>query len=123
MRVKVAAGIVFCVFVSLGAASAQHTMEHGKAGGGAMDHGAMHGPANAGEAKVEAIVHSVDATAGKINVTHEPVKAFGWPKMTMDLDVTKRVDLSYVKPGSKVLMTLKQGMDKKYRVIAMEPSK
>ncbi|MFY0609948.1 MAG: copper-binding protein [Hyphomicrobiaceae bacterium] len=75
------------------------------------------------EAVAVGVINSVDVDAGKINVTHEPVPALGWPTMTMDLPVTRRVDLSTVKPGAKVNITLKQGRDKQFRVMAIEPKK
>lgn len=122
MTLKLTIGILFGLLVAATPAAAQHSMEPGQSGHGMMDHGSMPAEKATGDAKVEAVVHSVDAAASKINVTHEPVKELGWPKMTMDLDVTKQVDLANLKPGSKVRITLKQGMDKKYRVISIEPS-
>lgn len=85
-----------------------------------MNHGAMpsHGD---GEADVEARINSIDADSGTLNVSHGPVEALGWPAMTMDLPVTRRVDLSGVKPGDDVTLTLKQGRDKQYRVIEISP--
>lgn len=75
------------------------------------------------EAAAVGVINSVDASAGKINITHEPVPELGWPKMTMDLPVTRRVDLSNVKPGMTVNFSLKQGRDKQFRVISIEPKK
>jgi len=86
-----------------------------------MDHSAMEAT-DANEAQAAAVIHSIDADTGMINVTHDPVEALGWPKMTMDLPVTRRVDLSTVEEGSKVTLTLKRGMDKKFRVIAIDPA-
>ena len=77
----------------------------------------MTAPAGTTEAEAGAVINSVDASAGKINVTHEPIAAIGWPKMTMDLQVTRRVDLTKVKAGDKVRIKLKLGRDKQYRVI------
>jgi len=74
-------------------------------------------------AVVSGVINSVDAAAGKINVTHEKVPELGWPKMTMDLPVTRRVDLSKIKTGSTVDLTLKQGLDKQFRVIGIEQPK
>ena len=90
------------------------------------DHGTMnHGEMKAMDKKTEAVavgvINSIDEKAGKINVTHEPVPELGWPEMTMDLPVTRRVDLSSVKPGAEVNITLKQGRDKQFRVMAIEP--
>ena len=86
-------------------------------------HGQMKAVEGNKEAVAVGVINFVDASAGKINVTHEPVPALGWPKMTMDLPVTRRVDLATVKPGSTVQFTLKQGRDKQFRVMAIEPKK
>ena len=75
------------------------------------------------EATAAAVIHSVDVAGAKVNLTHEPMPALGWPKMTMDLPVTRTVDLSKVKPGSDVMVTIKLGRDKQYRVTAIEPKK
>ena len=77
--------------------------------------------AAANEATASAVINSIDVEGGKINVTHEPIAAIGWPKMTMDLPVTKRVDLASVKPGSNVKIKLKLGRDKQYRVVEIMP--
>lgn len=84
------------------------------------DHSAMAAPAS-GQAVAEGVVNTIDMETGVINVTHEPVEALGWPKMTMDLPTTRRVDLSAIKEGEPVSFTLKQGRDKQFRVIAIEP--
>ena len=90
------------------------------------DHSAHGGPAMGGtssEAKAVAVIHKVDAKKGMLNLTHDPIPNLKWPQMTMDLPVTKRVDLSKIKVGDKVTITLKQGVDKQYRVIAIAPAK
>ena len=73
------------------------------------------------EVQVKGVLNSIDSEAQTINVTHEPVESLGWPAMTMALPVTRRVDLSTVKPGDNVRFTLKQGRDKQYRVTHIEP--
>ncbi|MEM8626323.1 MAG: copper-binding protein [Pseudomonadota bacterium] len=90
-------------------------------GSSANDHSAMTAPAS-GQAVAKGVVNSIDMDTGVINVTHEPVEALGWPTMTMDLATTRRVDLSAVKAGEPVTFTLKQGRDKQFRVIAIEPA-
>lgn len=92
-----------------------------------MDHGAhgsmkMDAPADVREAEAKAKINAVDAEGGKVNLTHDPVPALGWPKMTMDLAVTRRVDLSAVKPGSDVTIRLKKGRDNQFRVIDISPA-
>ena len=88
---------------------------------GSMNHGEMKAMGDKTEAVAVGVVNSIDEKAGKINVTHEPVPELGWPKMTMDLPVTRRVDLSTVKTGTPVNIKLKQGRDKQFRVMAIEP--
>lgn len=122
-KIKIA-GLALGLTLALGAAGFAHAQGHGGHGGhgGHAGHGAMPAPAHSGEVVAAAIIHKVDAKAGTINVTHDPIKEIGWPKMTMDLAVTRRVDLSQVKPGAKVKIKLKLGRDKQYRVIEIMPN-
>jgi Cu/Ag efflux protein CusF len=103
--------------VTLTPALASDKMDHGK-----MGHGAMEMKAQADEAEAKAVINSVDADGAKVNVTHEPVEALGWPKMTMDLPVTRRVDLSTVKTGEPVTIRIKQGRDKQFRIVEIKPA-
>ena len=114
------ANVALSLALAVGVAGVAHAQGHGNHGGHA-GHGAMPAPAQNGEVVANAVIHKVDAKAGTINVTHDPIKAIGWPKMTMDLPVTRRVDLSQVKPGAKVKIKLKLGRDKQYRVIEIMP--
>jgi Cu/Ag efflux protein CusF len=102
---------------TLAPALASDKMDHGK-----MGHGAMEMKAQADEAEAKAVINSVDADGAKVNVTHEPVEALGWPKMTMDLPVTRRVDLSTVKTGEPVTIRIKQGRDKQFRIVEIKPA-
>ena len=74
-----------------------------------------------GTIPVNAVINKIDTDKSSINVTHDPIPALKWPTMTMDMTVTKRVDLSKLKPGSSVILSLKQGRDKQYRVIEVKP--
>ena len=96
-------------------------MDHGSK---TMDHGSMKMEAagNATEAEVKGKVNSIDTDGGNVNITHEPVPALGWPAMTMDLPVTRRVDLSAVKPGAPVTFKLKKGRDNQFRITDIAPS-
>ncbi len=87
-----------------------------------MEHGEMKTPEGVNEAEAKGKINTIDADAGIVNVTHEPVEALGWPTMTMDLPVTRRVDLSTVKPGTDVTFKLKKGRDKTFRIIAITPA-
>ncbi len=76
-----------------------------------MDHGAMAGgmqmaQATANRATATGTVNSVDPAKHTINITHEPIKALGWPTMTMDFPVAPSIDLNAVKPGEKIGFTL-----------------
>jgi len=93
-----------------------------------QQHGGSHADPTAqakqpAEASGVGVIEKIDAAGGKITITHEPMPELGWPKMTMDLPVTRRVDLSTLKPGQKIGFKLKQGMDKHYRIIAVTPAK
>jgi Cu/Ag efflux protein CusF len=56
-------------------------------------------------------VNSVDAVGRTLNVTHDPIKSLGWPKMKMQFTVDAGVDLSAVEAGDKVSFTLKANGD------------
>ncbi len=115
--------------------SGHGNMEHGQMDHGKTDHGKMEG-GHAGHGEMKAVevkpgteasgtgvLNSVDTSKGMVNLTHEPMPELGWPTMTMDLPVSKRVDLSAVKPGENIDFTLKLGRDKQYRVMEMTPAK
>lgn len=122
MRGTLITALTLGLMLSAAAADAEDM----KKGGEAMNHDTMargsHTPSNA-EAEGVGVVNSVDPDKNMINITHEPMPALGWPEMTMDLPATKHVDLSGVKPGSKVDFKIKLGRDKKYRVIEIAPAK
>ncbi|MCJ9430061.1 efflux RND transporter periplasmic adaptor subunit [Kordiimonas marina] len=50
----------------------------------------------------------------KVTLAHGPIKALGWPAMTMDFDVAEDVDLSGFKVGDRLHFTLKRGEDGRY---------
>ncbi len=98
--------------------------DHGSMDHSKMDHGTMsHGEIKPGtEASGVGVVNSIDTEKKMINLTHEPMPKLNWPTMTMDLPVTRRVDLGALKAGDKVDFKLKLGRDKQYRVIDIAPS-
>jgi len=53
------------------------------------------------------VVNGIDA-AGRINITHEPMPALGWPPMTMDFTVAEGVRLDGIAPGVAVEFELRQ---------------
>jgi Cu(I)/Ag(I) efflux system protein CusF len=74
------------------------------------------------EASGKGVLHQIDSEAGTVNLTHDPIPEMGWPEMTMDLPVTRRVDLSGFSEGDPVTFTLKRGRDDVYRIVEMQKS-
>ena len=70
-------------------------------------------PADAAATKASAsgTVEAVDAAAGKITISHGPVKALKWPAMTMGFKATPE-QVASVQVGQKVQFEFEsQGMD------------
>ena len=114
---------VMCLSVSVASiplAAEEKNMDQSQINHRTMSHGEIK-PGT--EASGVGVVNTIDADQKKINITHEPMPSLNWPKMTMELPVTKRVDLGGVKVGDKVDFTLKLGRDKQYRVIDMAPQR
>jgi Cu/Ag efflux protein CusF len=63
-------------------------------------------PPGAGQANAVGTVNAVDAAKHSVNVTHQPIKALGWPSMTMVFQVVSSVNLSTIQPGDQVAFTL-----------------
>ena len=105
-------------FIMMGHAEAADTKPHEH-----HNHDAMKTAKGTNEADATGVVNAVNADGKSVNITHDPVEALGWPKMTMDLPVTRRVDLSAVKAGEPVLFKLKKGRDNKFRIIGIEKQK
>jgi len=67
-------------------------------------------------------VNSVDASGHKINLTHGPIAALGWPGMTMDFEVAPAVDLRTLQPGARVDFTIEQGDGGTYEIQSVKPA-
>jgi len=65
-------------------------------------------------------VVTVDAEKHSIKLTHDPIKALNWPKMTMLFTVDSSVDLSGFKPGDPIAFTLKPVGKDDYTVIKLK---
>lgn len=66
-------------------------------------------------------VNAVKAGERKVNLSHEPIPAIKWPSMTMDFATAPSVDLSQVKPGTKVQFTLTRAANGSYTVESIKP--
>ncbi len=67
-------------------------------------------------------VNSVDAKAGKVNLSHGPMESLGWSAMTMGFSVKDAALLEGIKPDMKVDFELEK-VDGKYRIVSIAPSK
>jgi Cu/Ag efflux protein CusF len=74
-------------------------------------------PSHAGHGKV----NSVDATAGKVNITHDPMKTLKWPKMTMNFTAHDPALLKDIKPGMTVDFEI-QKMGNAYHITGITPA-
>jgi Cu(I)/Ag(I) efflux system protein CusF len=52
------------------------------------------------------VVQSIDAAAGTVTISHQPIESIGWPAMTMPFKVAKPELLQHVAAGDKVEFTL-----------------
>lgn len=59
-------------------------------------------------------INSMDAKAGKVNITHEPIASLGWSGMTMDFEVQDKALLANLKKGQKVTFKLVEARKGKY---------
>ncbi|MBV9682140.1 MAG: copper-binding protein, partial [Solirubrobacterales bacterium] len=74
-------------------------------------------------AQASGTVNSVDAGARKVNISHGPIQALGWPPMTMDFPVAPTVDLKAIKTGSRVRFTLEKGEDGMPVILSISPER
>ena len=74
------------------------------------------------DAHATGTVNSVDTARHKINLSHNPIPAIGWPAMTMDFPVAPTVDLNRVKPGSRVNVSLEKDKVGMYQIQSVEPA-
>ena len=92
-------------------------------GMGNMDAGSMGGKPAAAAATQGFMAHgtinSVNAAAGTVNITHQTIKALGWPGMTMDFGVQNKSMLKELKTGETVNFDLAKGPSGQYLVTKM----
>jgi Cu/Ag efflux protein CusF len=74
------------------------------------------------DAHATGTINSVDPAQHKINVSHQPIPAIGWPAMTMDFAVAPSVDLRALKPGARINFTIEKGPDGMYQIQAITPA-
>ena len=67
-------------------------------------------------------VNSVDPTQHKVSLSHNPIPEIGWPAMTMEFPVTPSIDLTAIKPGTRVNFTIEQQPGGMYEIRAIAPA-
>ena len=78
-------------------------------------------PAAAGDThRLHGVVNSVNAAAGRVNITHDPVESLKWPKMKMNFKVADPGLLEGLKPGSEVDFDL-QKTGEGYQITKIAP--
>jgi Cu(I)/Ag(I) efflux system protein CusF len=76
-----------------------------------------------GDAHAAGTVNAVDPAQHKINLSHGAISALGWPAMTMEFPVAPSVDLTRIRPGSRVDFTLeKKGAGGMYEIQSVQPA-
>lgn len=77
-----------------------------KAGEG-HDHGGSHAVEKK-SIQAEGVLNSVDQKKHKVNITHGPIAALGWPPMRMDFSIKHGMDVSSLKKGQKIQFVLEK---------------
>src|SRR6516165_7888137 len=67
-------------------------------------------------------VNSVDPAQHKLNLSHNPIPEIGWPAMTMEFPVAPSIDLTAIKPGTRVNFTIEQQPGGMYEIRAIAPA-
>jgi Cu/Ag efflux protein CusF len=67
-------------------------------------------------------VNSVDPARHKVNLSHKPIPEIGWPAMTMEFPVAPSIDLTAIKPGTRVNFTIEQQPGGMYEIRAIAPA-
>jgi len=67
-------------------------------------------------------VNSVDPAQHKVNLSHNPIPEIGWPAMIMEFPVAPSIDLTAIKPGTRVNFTIEQQPGGMYEIRAITPA-
>ena len=71
--------------------------------------------------QLHGVVNSVNAEAGRVNITHDPVESLKWPKMKMNFKAHDPAILDGLKPGMTVDFEITK-MGKEYHVTKIAPA-
>jgi Cu/Ag efflux protein CusF len=71
--------------------------------------------------RAHGVVNSVDAKAGKVNISHDPIETLKWPKMKMNFQAHDPAMLKDIKPGMTVNFEI-QKMGNEYHITSIAPA-
>jgi len=71
-------------------------------------------------AMVASTINTIDIENLKANISHPPIEAFKWPAMKMNFSLADNIDLSDIKEGMDVMITIEKN-GKKFMVIDINP--
>ncbi len=71
------------------------------------------------EIRAEGVVNAVMPGERKVNVTHAPIPALGWPQMTMDFAVAPSVDLAAISDAQHVQFELEKDEAGTWRIASI----
>ena len=83
---------------------------------GSMDHGSMDHGANGQVVHAMGVVDQVMPALGMVKLTHDPIPALDWPKMTMDFPLAEGLSINDFTPGETVQFMLWVGDNFEYRI-------
>ena len=91
-------------------------MDEGQMGSGSMDHGSTDHGADGQIVHAMGVVDQVMPAMGMVKLTHDPIPALDWPKMTMDFPLAEGLSTSDFKPGETVHFMLWVGDNFEFRI-------
>jgi len=87
-----------------------------------QDHSDHQSADQAGPAvKLHGVVNSINAAAGRVNISHDPVPELKWPAMKMNFKTVDPTMLKDLKPGMAVDFEI-QKMGTEYQVTRIAPA-
>lgn len=109
-KISLAALLATSVMVPAGFALADDHMDH-------SSHSAMHHEGMSDGIHTNARINAIDGD--KVNITHEPIPALGWPSMTMDMTLLPGAETNGIKAGDEAVVMLEKGADDIYAIRAI----
>ena len=84
--------------------------------------GAADAPASSEAASGTGTVNAIMDAERRVNISHGPIPALGWPGMTMDFDLADSATTEGIKVGQRVAFRLRKRADGAYEIESLSPS-